>query len=57
MLGVTISKSDLPAPSGKLVSIENGALSTPVSLHMPAAPFEAEDDLWIDGVDEDYGDV
>jgi hypothetical protein len=38
------------------VSNQNDALSAPASVHMPAVPFEVVDDLWIDGVDEDYGD-
>jgi hypothetical protein len=37
-------------------SNQDGALSAPASVHMPAVPFDVVDDLWIDGVDEDYGD-
>jgi hypothetical protein len=38
------------------VCVQDSALSVPASVHMPAVPFETVDDLWIDGVDEDYGD-
>ena len=50
------AKSSAPAASGLDFAIQDGALSVPASVHMPAVPFEAVDDAWIEGVDEDYGD-
>ena len=36
--------------------VQDGALSVPASLHMPAVPFESVDFTHFDGVDEDYGE-
>jgi len=51
-----IFQKNVPAASGLDFAIQDGALSVPASVHMPAVPFEAVDDVWIEGVDEDYGD-
>jgi hypothetical protein len=51
-----VSQNQVHTASSSTVSHEDGALSAPVSVHMPAVPFEVVDDLWIDGVDEDYGE-
>jgi hypothetical protein len=51
-----ICHNNVPAAAGHVVAIQDGALSVPASVHMPAVPFEAVDDAWIEGVDEDYGD-
>ena len=56
-LSTPIAQNQAPAVvSRNAVSVQDSALSAPASVHMPAVPFETVDDLWIDGVDEDYGD-
>ncbi len=55
-LSTPIVQNQAPAVvSRNTVSVQDNALSAPASVHMPAVPFETVDDLWIDGVDEDYG--
>ena len=52
----SVAQTRLPAAGGSAVSMQGGDLVAPVSLHMPAVPFETVDDVHFDGVDEDYGD-
>ena len=52
----SVSQSHVDTTGSDAVSNQDIALSVPASMHMPAVPFEVVDDLWIEGVDEDYGD-
>ena len=52
----SVPQNHVHTVSSIIVSSNDAALSAPVSVHMPAVPFEVVDDLWIDGVDEDYGE-
>lgn len=52
----SVSQSHVDTTGSDAVSNQDLALSVPASMHMPAVPFEVVDDLWIEGVDEDYGD-
>ncbi len=51
----SILQNRVPAAVVNVVPTQDGSLSAPASLHMPAIPFEAVDDAFFDGVDEDYG--
>ena len=53
---VSTSQSRVQVASVNAAPVQDGGLSVPVSLHMPAVPFETIDDVCFDGVDEDYGD-
>ena len=52
----SILQNRVPAAVINVVPTQDGSLSAPASLHMPAVPFEAVDDAFFDGVDEDYGE-
>jgi hypothetical protein len=52
----SILPNRVPAAVINVVPTQDGSLSAPASLHMPAVPFEAVDDAFFDGVDEDYGE-